>query len=234
MIGSIRNMTSLIFYNLKIVFGNKFIYFLLGAVGLFFLVTILNLMQGEVISSGAVYNILIMVGALLLFYPIAFGIQSDKDARTLEIIFGIPDYRFRVWFLRVGLIYVITFFFVLLLAFLLKISLTSFPVFHMAISVMFPLLFLGFFAFLLSTITHSGNGTAAIVIILCLILLMFSGAIEQSQWNVFFNPWDTPSSSNQLVWGTLTVKNRIFLSAGTIVFMLGALLNLQKRESFLK
>lgn len=229
-----RRVMNVVFYNMKIIFGNKFIYFLLGAVALFLLVTILNLMQGDVLSTGSVYEILLMIGGLLLFYPIAFGIQSDKDARTLEIIFGIPDYRFRVWFMRVILIYIITFVLVLLLAFLLKISITTFPVFHMTISIMFPLLFLGFFTFLLSTITRSGNGTAAIVIVLCLMLLLFSQAISRSQWNIFFNPWDIPSGSNQMVWQALAMKNRIFLMAGAVVFMLGALLNLQKREAFLK
>jgi hypothetical protein len=230
---TMKRQIGMIFYNLKIIFGNKFIYFLLGAVGLFLLITILNLAQGQVLSPSSVYEILILVGALLLFYPIAFGIQSDKDARTLEIIFGIPDYRFRVWFMRVLLIYTITFLFVLLLGFLLKISLTNFPLFKMGMSVMFPLFFMGFLAFFLSTVTRSGNGTAAIVIIISLILMMFSGAIRNSQWNVFFNPWGNTSGTNALVWANITIKNRIFLMAGAALFMLAALLNLQKREKFL-
>lgn len=230
---AIKRQTVMIFYNLKIIFGNKFIYFLLGAVGLFLLITILNLAQGQVLAASGVYEILMLVGALLLFYPVAFGIQSDKDARTLEIVFGIPDYRFRVWFMRVLLIYAITFLFVLLLGFLLKISLTNFSLFKMALSVMFPLLFMGFLTFLLSTVTRSGNGTAAIVIILSLILMMFSGAIRNSQWNVFFNPWANNAGTNALVWANITIKNRLFLMSGAALFMLAALLNLQKREKFL-
>lgn len=230
---TIKRQIAMIFYNLKIIFGNKFIYFLLGAVGLFLLITILNLAQGQVLSPSDVYGILMLVGALLLFYPVAFGIQSDKDARTLEIIFGIPDYRFRVWFMRVLLIYGITFLFVLLLGFLLKVSLTNFPLFNMAFSVMFPLFFMGFLTFFLATVTRSGNGTAAIIIIISLVLMMFSSAIQNSQWNVFFNPWGNTTGTNAMVWANIVLKNRIFLMAGGVVFMLAALLNLQKREKFL-
>ena len=64
---TMKRQIGMIFYNLKIIFGNKFIYFLLGAVGLFLLITILNLAQGQVLSPSSVYEILILVGALLLF-----------------------------------------------------------------------------------------------------------------------------------------------------------------------
>jgi len=105
--------------------------------------------------------------------------------------------------------------------------------FNMAFSVMFPLFFMGFLTFFLATVTRSGNGTAAIIIIISLVLMMFSSAIQNSQWNVFFNPWGNTNGTNAMVWANITIKNRIFLMAGGVVFMLAALLNLQKREKFL-
>lgn len=32
-----------------------------------------------------------------IFYPAIFGMQNDVDNRILEILFGIPDYKCKVW-----------------------------------------------------------------------------------------------------------------------------------------
>jgi hypothetical protein len=220
-------------YNLKIIFGNRFIYFLISAVVLFLFIIVLNLLNGEAISEAGVYRILILTGALLLFYPSAFGIQSDKDSRTLEIIFGIPDYRYRVWLMRLILINVITFLILIILSFLLYYSLLHFSIFRMNIQVFFPLLFLGFLTFFLSTVLKSGNGTAAVMIILGVVFLILSENFGRSYWNIFFNPYANPSDISEMVWKSLEVKNRIFLVSGAIVFLLGGMMNLQKREKFL-
>jgi hypothetical protein len=220
-------------YNLKIVFGNRFIYFLISALALFLFIVGVNLFNGEVLMEAGIYRILLLTGALLLFYPTAFGIQSDKDARTLEIIFGIPDYRYRVWLMRLLLIYTITLIILVLLSLVLKYGLFSFDLIDMNVQVLFPLSFLGFFTFFLSTVLRSGNGTAAVVIILGVMLLILSGNIDFGYWDVFFNPYDIPSSTSEGVWYSLLSKNRIFLGTGAVLFLLGGLTNLQHREKFL-
>ena len=42
-------------------------------------------------------QILMFPSMLLIFYPAVFGIQNDEDSRILEILFGIPDYKYKVW-----------------------------------------------------------------------------------------------------------------------------------------
>ncbi|MCF8358340.1 MAG: hypothetical protein K9H26_06250 [Prolixibacteraceae bacterium] len=220
-------------YNLKIIFGNRFIWFLVSALAIFLFIVGFNLFNGQMITEAGIYRILLLVGTLLLFYPAAFGIQSDKDSRTLEIIFGVPNYRFRVWFLRLMLIYAITFVILLLLSELLRYTMVSFSILKMNIQILFPLAFIGIFTFFLSTMLRSGNGTAAVVIILGIALLILSDNIENSYWNIFFNPYDNPSDVSNMVWQSLAVKNRIFLFSGAVIFLLGGLMNLQKREKFL-
>ncbi len=220
-------------YNLKIIFGNKFIYFLLSAVAITFFIIGVNLFSGQEVEEPGVYSTLLLTGALLLFYPSAFGIQSDKDGRTLEIIFGIPDYRYRVWLMRLLLIYAITFLLTLLISMLLKYAFVSFNIFSMTVSVFFPLAFLGLFTFFLSTVLKSGNATAAVIVILGVILLILSDEISQKYWNIFFNPYGQPSGVSEMVWQSLTTKNRIFLGVGSVVFLLGGMMNLQKREKLL-
>jgi hypothetical protein len=200
---------------------------------LFLFIIGLNLVNGEAISEAGVYRVLTLTGALLLFYPSSFGIQSDKDSRTLEIIFGIPDYRYRVWLMRLILIYTITFLILIALSLLLYYSLLHFPIFRMNIQVFFPLLFLGFLSFFLSTVLKSGNGTAAVIIILGVVFLILTDSLGKSYWNIFFNPYANPSDVSEMVWKSLEVKNRIFLMSGAVIFLLGGMMNLQRREKFL-
>ncbi|MDA3816082.1 MAG: hypothetical protein PF486_01815 [Prolixibacteraceae bacterium] len=220
-------------YNLKIIFGNKFIYFLLSAVAITFFIIGVNLFNGQEVNEAGVFRTLLLTGVLLLFYPSAFGIQSDKDGRTLEIIFGIPDYRYRVWLMRLLLIYAITFLLTLLISMLLKYAFVSFNIFSMTVSVFFPLVFLGLLTFFLSTVLKSGNATAAVIIIMGVILLVLSDELDESYWNIFFNPYGQPSDVSEMVWQSLTSKNRIFLGIGSVVFLLGGMMNLQKREKLL-
>jgi hypothetical protein len=60
-----------------------------------------------------------------------------------------------------------------------------------------------------------------------------SDFLRKSQWNIFLNPYEVPWDVNETTWAIITVKNRIILIAGSVVFLLAALFNLQKREKFM-
>lgn len=229
----LMNSLQMVKYNLKIIFGNKFLYFLFSAVVITLIIILINLFNGNGIAEKGVYSTLLLAGVLLIFYPTAFGIQSDKDGRTLEIIFGIPDYRYRVWFMRMMLIYAITLIILAVIAWLLKFTFINFSIFKMIISVFYPLAFIGFLTFFFSTLFRSGNATAAVIIILGIFLLILSNDISNKYWNIFFNPYNNPSNISNMVWQSLIAKNHTFLGSGAIVFLLGGLMKLQNREKFL-
>ena len=82
----------MILYNLRIIFANKFIWFLAGSVVFYLGVSVIYVISEDVSRMSDLYGVFIFSGILLVFYPSVFGIQNDQDARTLEILFGIPDY----------------------------------------------------------------------------------------------------------------------------------------------
>ena len=49
----------------------------------------------------------------------------------------------------------------------------------------------------------------------------------------FLNPFEIPRRLNEMIWQEITMKNRIFLAVGTLLFVLYGLFNLQKREKFI-
>ena len=105
----IQLLPKVVRYNLKIIFAGKFFWFLLAAFGFFALFMFQNAWKREEINEGLIYSILMFPSMLLIFYPAVFGIQNDEDSRILEILFGIPDYKYKVWGVRLLMIYVAIF-----------------------------------------------------------------------------------------------------------------------------
>jgi hypothetical protein len=223
----------MIIYNLRIIFANKFIWFLAGSVLFYLGLSIIYAFSNDVSKMEDLYGIFLFSGILLVFYPSVFGIQNDQDARTIEILFGIPNYRYKVWLVRIVLIFVIAFLIMLFFTFLSSVLIVKFRFTDMTAQVMIPVFFLGIMAFMLSTVVRNGNGTAVLMIIFGLIFMMLADFLRKSQWNVFLNPYDAPNDVNELTWKIITLKNRIILITGSVVFLLAALFNLQKREKFM-
>ena len=223
----------MILYNLRIIFANRFIWFLAGSVVFYLGLSVIYVFDKDVSNMKDLYGVFLFSGILLVFYPTAFGIQNDQDARTIEILFGIPNYRYKVWLVRIALIYVVAFLIMLVFTFLSSVLIVKFRFVNMTAQVMFPVLFLGIMAFMLSTVVRNGNGTAVLMIIFGLYFLILSDSLEKSQWNVFLNPYEIPYDVNETTWAIIAFKNRIILSIGSVIFLLFALYNLQKREKFM-
>lgn len=223
----------MIVYNLKIIFANKFIWFLAGSVAFYLGLTVIHVFETNTSGMEDLFGIFIFSGILLVFYPSVFGIQNDQDARTIEILFGIPNYRYKVWLVRILLIFIITWLIMLVFAFLSSVLVVKFPIGIMTTQVMIPVIFLGMMAFMLSTVIRNGNGTAVVMIIFGIIFMILEDPLRKSQWNVFLNPFQPAYDVNETTWALITMKNRIVLITGIIIFLLGGLFNLQRREKFM-
>ena len=76
----------------RIIFANRFIWFLIAALGFFLFFAIQVVLNGETITEGTVYNLLIFPGILLIFYPTvvitSYSIHYTKlyEGETLNIM----------------------------------------------------------------------------------------------------------------------------------------------------
>ena len=220
-------------YNMKVIFGNRFVWFVVAALAFYFFIAITSIYDNNQIDDGFIYGLQIMPGILLIFYPMTFGIQNDLDTGILEILFGIPNYRYKVWLVRMVLVFVLVFLMMFGITAMSYFLLAPVSIFYLTWNVMFPIYFLGSMAFLFSTVIKNGNGTAVVMVIIGVLLLIISGALERTMWNIFLNPYNIPNRLNEMVWQEITMKNRIFLAVGSLIFVLSGLFNLQKREKFI-
>jgi len=220
-------------YNQKIIFANKFIYFLLAAIGFYLLTATISLFQESIFEVSDMYTITLIPGLLLIFYPACFGVQNDQDSKIIEILFGIPNYRYKVWLVRLVMTYAVAAIILLGLLVLANVLLIEINPIGMLFSLLFPLLLLGNLSFLLSTITKSGNGTAVIVIIIGFIYFVMQGWLKESQWNIFLNPYLSSTRTNPMIWSKILINNKIFTSVISIITLVWGLYNMQKREKFI-
>ena len=234
MLNTLTLFSRVIQYNLKIIFAGRFFWFLLAALAFYLFFMVVSVLDGNEVDIGLIYELTFFPAMLIIFYPMVFGIQRDEDARMLEILFGIPDYRYKVWLIRIILVFLQVF--VLLVLFAAIGSWLLYPInpFALARQLLFPICFFGSLAFFLSTWIKNGNATAVIMVLLGLSMTIFSEILEDTLWDIFLNPFDTPRGFNQIVWQQIIWKNRVFLSVGSLVFILTALLNLQRREKYVK
>ena len=222
-------------YNMRIIFSGKFIWFLLVGLVLFFFLMYTAAAQGTTLSHGMVYSQLVIPGLLLVFYPSCFGIQNDADHRILELLFGIPNYMYKVWLFRLLMIYIEVYLILVVYAFLARILLYPVAPFSMAAQLMIPVMLFGNLAFLYSTIIRNGNA-AAVLSVLTVILAIILGNIplvENKVWDVTINPYEEPENINAAIWSVILLKNRIFMIVAAVVFLMSGLLGLQNRVKFL-
>ena len=220
-------------YNMKIIFGGKFFWFLLTSFLLYGYLMFSSLWQGQLPTEEMVYGHLFFPALLLIFYPAAFGIQNDADTRILEILFGIPNYMYKVWFARLILIYIEVFLVLLLYGVITYYLVYPINILEMAWQLMFPVLFVGNLAFLFATLTRNGNATAILIIIIGIVMIFLKESFfKETMWDISLNPFSVPDEIHPVIWASTVLKNRIFLSVGFVVWMMLGLLNLQKREKF--
>lgn len=220
-------------YNFRIIFGGRFIWFLLAAFAFFVFIHVTNALNGKPFDEEYIYNCLLVTTLLLIFYPMTFGIQNDVDAGVLEILFGIPDYRYKVWLVRIILVFVLVTLILTGFTALSYFMLTPVNMPRMIAQVMFPVFFIGSLAFVFSTIIKNGNGTAVVMVILGVLAFIVSESTQRSMWNVFLNPFNIGQNMNEMIWEGIVSRNRVFLIVGGLVFILYGLFNLQKREKFI-
>jgi hypothetical protein len=219
-------------YNVKVIFGNKFVYFVVAAFLFFAFIIFLTIVDDPDFNEAVIYGFLVFPGLLLIFYPMAYGIQNDDDSKMLETIFGIPNYRYKVWLVRFVLTIGIAAVILMVLANIANLTLYRFSILPMIGQVLFPITFLSSLAFMLSTLIKNGNGTAIVLVIISFLCFLFAEPLEYSAYNIFLNPFSEPRGMSDFIWLTIIYKNRMYLMVLSALCLLYGMFNLQFREKF--
>lgn len=221
-------------YNAANVFSGRAIYFMILASAVFLAVVVLNLIsRSSAFTSQKIYDLLLVPGILLVFYPAVFAIQNDKDAGMIETLLGIPDYRYKIWLARYLTLYVLAAALLFLLAVFCRWGVVNFPLGKMVLELMVPVVFVGSLSFFVASQTGSGFATAVIMVVVVLFFWLFRGLLAGSPWYLFHNPFASLNEVQNLVLAKTTIANRLYFISGSILLTMLALLRLQKREKLI-
>lgn len=232
--GRFKSLAAFFRYNVFTSFSGKFIYVFILAIVLFLLIVFLHVLNNDASPSAeVVYDFLLFPGVLLIFYPSAFSIQNDIDSRMIETLFGIPDYRYKIWLVRSLTQYLVIAGLLFVLTVLCRLGLAEFSVGSMLFHLMFPVIFIGSLGFMIAALTRSGSGTAVILVMVILFFWIALESVEGSSLYVFHNPFQIVDQMETLVLAETTILNRVYLLVGSIITTLFGLLRLQHREKFI-
>ncbi|MBN2709796.1 MAG: hypothetical protein JXR46_12190 [Calditrichaceae bacterium] len=228
-------LADLVRYNLKIIFSGVFIYFAAAAGLVLFLLILLVAYNTDAVMPlpDSAYYMLLLPGIVILLYPTAYGIQNDMDTKMMEVLIGIPNYRYKIWVVRMAIVGLVELLITLVFCLIVDLIFIPMNIFEMAYQLMYPFLFLSMLTFMISTLVRSGPGTAAVTIIIMLIFFILSGPLVESQWNLFLNPFENPTDISEMIWMDRILYNRVVLAIGTVIFSLVSLYSLQKRHRFI-
>lgn len=229
-----RSLAAFFRYNVFTSFSGKFFYVFVLAIVIFLVIVFLHVLNNETSPNAEnVYNFLLIPGVLLVFYPSAFSIQNDVDSRMIETLFGIPDYRYKIWLVRSLTQYIVIGALLFILTVLCRLGLGEFPMGSMLFHLMFPVVFIGSLGFMIAALSRSGNGSAVILVLVILFFWLASDAFEGSGLYLFHNPFQMVDQMETMILAETTLLNRIYLMVGSVVAMLFGLLHLQHREKFI-
>jgi len=229
----INLINNIIRYNLKVVFSGRFIFFIIAGWAFFLLMTGILLFSESSTEITEVYDSLLFTGILFFFYPVVYNIQNDKDSRMLEIVFGVPDYRYRVYLLRFVMAVCLMVVMISVMSGLTWFTVLQIPVLNMIVQLFFPLFFLAGLTFLLTSLMKNANGAAVIMILIGIMFFVLDKIIRYSKWNLFLNPFGNPNDMDMTIWMNIVRQNRLILIIGSVITVLWGLNNLQKRERLL-
>jgi hypothetical protein len=233
LINRLRSLPAFVRYNAGHVFAGRFIYFLLLGVALFLTIIIIHSLEEAVPPNAeAIYYFLLVPGVLLVFYPASYGIQSDIDSRMIETLFGIPDYRYKVWVARNITQYLVIMALLGILAIFSRFALADFSIIPMLFQLLFPVVFIGSIGFMISSLTRNGNGTAAVLVVIVMFFWIAVEPLEGTRWNLFHNPFANVDQLEAMLWSDITLYNRIYILIASLAAMTFGLFRLQQREKF--
>ena len=223
----------------QIIFSRKLAWFIGGILTYFTTAYIINYRQpviDRLDQDDVLAILLIMPLCVLAVYLNMQLISSEKDNRTLEVLFTTAGSRHKVWLLRLGTLNLL----LLLIAFGLSnlafFTITDIPIFGMAIHGFVPAFLVGNLTLYFSVRFRSGFAAAMVVAILIVLSLMLSDAfdIEDTRYFLFFNPYHIPRELDPETWYIWTWHNRLGMVTIAALLQFFSLRGLEARERLLR
>jgi hypothetical protein len=225
---------------IQVIFSRRVVWFL-GAIVVYmtalYLINYFVAPPNDRIPTEALYiMVMTMPLSVLSLYLNMQVIVTEKEQRTIEVMFTTAGSRYRVWLLRLGALNILLFLVSLGMSAIAFFTFTDFSIPGMACNVFATVFFIGNVTLFFAVRLRSGLG-AGMVTALVVILHLFSAGVfdyADTRYFLLFNPYEIPGQMDPQTWDVWTWQNRI----GTLVvgglFLFFALRGMENRDRLLR
>jgi ABC-type transport system involved in multi-copper enzyme maturation permease subunit len=221
----------------QILFSKKFIWFVLGVLAQFVIVYVINYRQ-ELNERLVQENVV----PLMLYFPLVVIaifmnmqlISSEKDNRTLEILFTTAGSRYKVWLLRLATVNLVLLAMAFMQSILTYFGITDIEILATALNGFVTPFSVGALTFFLSVRLRSGFGAAMLTALLVVLCFMFTELLEDTRYLLFFNPYNIPRRIDPETWNLWMWQNRMTLLVAGLALQFFGLRGLENRERLLR
>jgi ABC-type transport system involved in multi-copper enzyme maturation permease subunit len=221
----------------QVIFSHKFVWFMLGVLAYFIAAYVINYNQ-TMIDRMSLEDVL----PLLLEFPLAAlavflsmqVITSEKDNRTLEVMFTTAGSRYKVWLLRLGTLNAILLMLAFVFAMIAFLAFTDIPIMGMALHGFVPAFFAGSMTLYFAVRFRSGLAAGMVAAGLLTLILMFTELLNETRYFLFFNPYHVPRQLDPETWNLWMWQNRIGILCAGGLMLFAALRGMEVRERLLR
>lgn len=221
----------------RIIFSHKFLWFMAGLLIYWIVVYAINYNQ-EMLDRMSVEEVLPLLlqmplSALAIYLNMQL-ITSEKDNRTLEVMFTTAGSRYKVWLLRLGALNAILLILAVALSTLAFFTITEVPILPLAVHGFVPAFFVGamtlYFAIKFRSSLAAGMVSAGVIFVA---MMLFNG-LEAPRYFIYFNPYDMPRQLDPETWNLWMWQNRIGVLCCGAFLLFTALRGMEERERLLR
>ncbi len=221
----------------QLLFSHRLFWFLFGVAAWLVFLYIINYRQPLLsrLQTDAVFTLVLELplGVLAILLSMQI-IASEKEKRTLEVMFTAAGSRYKLWLLRFGSLHLLLALLAVVLNLFAFFFFTDIPLFTAALHAFIPAFFISTLTLFFSVRLRSGLAAGMITAGLSSVLLLFSAELSDTAYTVFFNPYAVFRHVDPEVRTLWMWQNRISITIAGLLFYFGALRGLDKRERLLK
>lgn len=220
----------------QILFSKKFIWAMLVLLIFWGVVYTINYQQESyerLTQEDILWPILWPLCGLALFLNMQL-ISSEKENRTLEVLFTTAGSRYKVWLIRMATLNLIILLISIFLSGLAFFTISDIALLATGLHAFIPAFVVGGMTLYFSVRFRSGLAAGMVSAGILFLTMMFYGALEGTKYVLFFNPYDIPRQLDPQTWYLWMWQNRIGLICLGFLLQFFALRGLEKRERLLR
>lgn len=189
---------------------------------------------GEGFSAAQAMLVLVEIpGTVLAIYLTMDLVSGERDQNTLEILFSTSSSHTRIWLVRMTCVYAVLGVVLLGMSTLSYFFFAEFPFVLGGLNALLPAFLMVNLTFYFSVTCRSGNAAGMLGLGFLVVVLLTSGALQNTPYFLFQNPFEPPVGTDDFLWVDRVVMNRVAVAALGGLFLLLALRRMSRRERLL-